>query len=217
MVVGGQRIAMALVMVSFCWAPAKADDAPDGMVKPAYAEDGNLVLPQAYRTWVFVGASLGLSYSPREPAQESAIFHHVYIQPQAYKHYVDTGNFPEKTMLVMENYSAATKKAQPVKGENPLAALHGRFEHKRVGLEVALKDSEHFEDRWAYFNFTARASLKKTAKAFPRAVCWNCHNDHALDDNVFVQFYPVLLEEYEKRSGTKVHRDEASKEGSQGR
>lgn len=212
-----KHLTIALVMVLFCGAVAKADDAPGGMVKPAYAEDGNLILPDAYRTWVFVGASIGLSYFGDKPARDPGLFHHVYIQPQAYKHYVDTGKFPEKTMLVMENYSAATKKAQPVKDENPLATLHGHFEHERVGLEVALKDSEHFEDRWAYFNFTAGASLKKTAKAFPKAVCWNCHNDHALDDNVFVQFYPVLLEEYEKRSGTTVHKGKASKNGSPGR
>lgn len=217
MVTDWQRLAIAFVMLSLWLPTAKADDAPGGMVRPAYAEDGNLIRPEAYRTWVFVGASIGLSYFGNEPARDPGLFHHVYIQPQAYKHYIDTGNFPEKTMLIMENYSAATKKAQPVKDENPFATLHGRFQHERVGLEVALKDSERFEDRWAYFNFTATRALKKTAKALPKAMCWNCHDNHALDDNVFVQFYPVLLEEYEKRNGKSGHKKEASKKGSPGR
>ena len=34
--------------------------------------------------------------------------------------------------------------------------------------------------------------LKPTAKAFNKRVCFACHNEHAQDDNVFVQFYPVL-------------------------
>ena len=36
------------------------------------------------------------------------------------------------------------------------------------------------------------ASELKAAKAFPKEACWNCHNEHAKTDNVFVQFYPTL-------------------------
>ncbi len=157
----------------------------EAMVKPSYTADGALNLPTEYREWVFVGASLGLSYNEEIKSEGPGRFHHIYMQPEAYRQYRDEGTFPEKTMLVMENYSAGSKL-------NP--NLHGHFEDERVGLEVALKDSEQFEDGWAYFNFSGGKALRPTATAFPKAACYDCHAEHAADDNVFVQFYPVLRE-----------------------
>ena len=183
------------------------DAVPDtaSMVTPTYTDDGALVLPTDYREWIFVGSSLGLSYFGAEPPSRAPVFHHVYMQPEAYRHYVETGTFPEKTMLVMENYSAGTKEnnttAPILEDKAEFQNLHGQFEDKRVGLEVALKDSETFEDGWAYFNFTRGAGLAESAKAFPKSTCWDCHDAHAADDNVFVQFYPVLREHLEKRLG----------------
>ena len=149
-----------------------------------------------------VGAAYGFSYG-EQPSPHS-VFHHVYIQPEAYKQYQETGTFPEKTMLVMENYTPGTKEdntaAGKVDGEEPFENLHGQFEDKRVGLEVALKDSEQFEDGWAYFAFSLMGGpLRDSAKAFPKTMCWDCHKAHAADDNVFVQFYPVLRESFEER------------------
>jgi len=79
------------------------------MTTPRYDEKGKLIRPEGYRKWVFVGASYGLSYSEKKTADAPELFHHVYIQPQAFEHYRNTGTFPEKTMLAMENYSADTK------------------------------------------------------------------------------------------------------------
>ncbi len=161
------------------------------MAKPAYTAAGELVKPEGYRGWVFVGSSLGLSYSEEAPKNLPGLFHHIYIQPEAYRQYVKDGTFPEKTMLVMENYSAGSK-------SNP--NLHGWFEDNLAGVEVALKDKETYADGWAYFNFSSGGGkLKPSAKAFPKAACFDCHAEHAADDNVFVQFYPVLKEEMQKQ------------------
>ena len=184
-------VTIGIAMVVIVGLADGADRDLGSMFKPAYDDDGALQLPTGYREWVYVGASLGLSYSEEIKREGPGRFHHIYMQPEAYRQYRDEGTFPEKTMLVMENYSAGSK-------ENP--NLHGYFEDKRVGLEVALKDSEHFEDGWAYFNFTTAKGLGQTAKAFPKAACYDCHAEHAQDDNVFVQFYPILREAAEKRS-----------------
>ncbi len=178
-------ISVCVVLILVVGAVQAASDGLESMVKPSYDEEGALRVPTDYREWVFVGASLGLSYSEEIKREGPGRFHHVYMQPEAYRQYRDEGTFPEKTMLVMENYSAGSK-------ENP--NLHGHFEDKRVGLEVALKDSDQFEDGWAYFNFTAAKGFRQTAKAFPKAACYDCHAEHAQDDNVFVQFYPILRE-----------------------
>ena len=157
------------------------------MAVPQYDADGKLLKPEGYQNWVFVGASLGLSYTEEVRREGPGLFHHVYIQPEAYEQYVAEGTFPEKTMLVMENFTAGTK-------VNP--NLHGYFEDKQVGFEVALKDKEQFEDGWAYFIFRgAPEKAPASAAAFPKASCWDCHNENALDDNVFVQFYPILKRE----------------------
>ena len=72
------------------------DAAPDtaSMVTPTYTEDGLLVLPTDYREWIFVGASLGLSYFGDEPPSRAPVFHHIYMQPEAFRHYAETGTFP---------------------------------------------------------------------------------------------------------------------------
>lgn len=155
------------------------------METPKYNEQGELIRPENYRTWVFVGASLGLSYTETPRRDDGpGMFHNVYIQREAFDRYMETGEFPEKTILAMENFSAGSKVSINQKGY---------FEDKLVGFEVALKDHEQFEEGWAYFNFTQRGGdLKATAKAFPKGVCYSCHDQHAANDNVFTQFYPML-------------------------
>ena len=157
---------------------------------PVYTDDGALRRPLGFRDWVFVGASLGLSYDQEDEKAEATksdkapgLFHNVYLQPEAYRHYQQTGEFPEKTMLVMTNYLPSQKDS---------VARGGFYESRLVGLEVAVKDSEQFDDGWAYFNFSSPAGLLDEARAFPRKSCYDCHAEHASDDNVFVQFYPVL-------------------------
>jgi len=151
------------------------------MSQPRYTEDKQLLLPEGYRTWVFVGASIGLSYSEQTRSDGPGAFHHIYMQPEAYAHYQRTGQFPEKTMLVMEVHKPEQKVS---------INKQGYFEGDRVALEVALKDHEKFEDGWAYFDFANGA--KKQSKAFPKTACFSCHQQHGADDNVFTQFYPVL-------------------------
>jgi hypothetical protein len=152
--------------------------AASGAAAPAYDGTGALLRPRGYRRWVFVGASLGLSYSEGGGADQ---FHHVYLRPESYDAFRRTGRFPEKTVLVLELHEAAQKVAP---------TRHGRFEGKRVALEVAVKDRERFPDGWAYFSFGDGS--RRSATAFARTDCFNCHRQHAKSDNVFVQFYPVL-------------------------
>ncbi len=54
---------------------------------------------------------------------------------------------------------------------------------------MALKDSSRFEEGWAYFDFS---NGKAESEPFAPHQCFSCHLDHAADDNVFTQFYPVL-------------------------
>jgi len=113
-------------------------------------------LPEDFRSWVFVGASTGLSYAESgRPRRGPGLFHNVYLEPQAYELYSRTGEFPEKTMLALAIYKPS-QKDDLVRG--------GFFEGDFVALEIALKDHERFEQGWAYFDFTGEGELlKKTA------------------------------------------------------
>jgi Cytochrome P460 len=154
---------------------------------PRYVNGGELVRPSDYRRWVFVGASLGLTYSPSPAMAGRQMFHHTYLAPRAYDAYLRTGDFPDKTMLVLELYDA-DQKAEPATG--------GWFESQRRAVEVAVKDRQRFPDcGWAYFTFSQGGRDATSATPFPASAgCVGCHREHAAHDNVFTQFYPILRE-----------------------
>ena len=151
---------------------------------PRYTGDNELIRPEGYREWVFIGATLGMSYQEGEAKLGPQEFHNLYINPAAYREYKASGKFPEKTVLVMERLTAGSRES---------INQRGHFEDKSKGIEVALKDSSQFEESWAYFDFIRPdGSAASSAKAFAKESCWACHNEHAATDNVFTQFYPML-------------------------
>lgn len=155
-----------------------------GGLTPAavFDESGRLRYPADYRTWVYAGTSLGLDYSGDARAGES--FQNVYIDPVSYAAYLETGEFPEGTVMVLE---IATSEVREEPG------LQGRYEGEILGIEASVKDSSRFEEGWAYFSFRGRGDApRQVAEAFPPESCWTCHHDHAETDHVFTQFYPVL-------------------------
>lgn len=175
-----------------------------GMVLPQYTDDGKLKVPENYRDWVFVGSSIGLSYNenvqaeadkaaesaegenPESPHYNPGVFHHTYMQPEAYAHYRKTGEFPEKTILVLEIYESLQKVQPDTKGFT---------QGKRLALEVSVKNHERVPEGWAYYDFRLKENKPaESARNFPKGMCYNCHEQHANEDKVFTQFYPILQE-----------------------
>src|SRR5712672_2273482 len=113
------------------------------MFQPRYADGNQLIRPEGFREWMFVGSNLNMGYSEGPPPAESR-FHNVYIQPEAYRQYAATGTFPDKTVMVMEVLAAGT---------NASINKKGQFEDRAIGVEVSVKDETRFPEKWAYFNF----------------------------------------------------------------
>jgi hypothetical protein len=157
---------------------------PAGMDLPSYTADGKLKRPAGFRNWVFAGASLGLSYAEVSNQAPPGRMHNVYLQPEAYQHYLKTGAFPEKTMFALVLYEPRQKES---------ISKHGYFSGKLSAVEIAVKDSERFEEGWAYFDFGAET--KEAAEPFPKDRCFACHHQNGQVDNVFVQFYPTLRDQ----------------------
>ena len=74
----------------------------------------------------------------------------------------------------------------------------GHFEAEQVGFEVAVKNGQRPDGSktvWAYYVFPGVACSQVAVaprQPSPIARCYQCHLEHAKDDNVWVQFYPVL-------------------------
>jgi hypothetical protein len=160
-------------------------------ISPQYDSSGALLRPKDFETWIFVGASTGLSYEPGTSARGSGEFKNVYITREAYEAYRATGKFPDKTMLALAVYDPS-EKVSPAKA--------GLFEGQFTSLAFAIKDHSHSPGGWSYYDFTSSSGhLADSAEPFPKSQCYDCHHQHATDDNVFVQFYPVLREIYDAR------------------
>ena len=172
---------LALLAAAGCQT-SKASSSLDDMTRPEYDSAGDMLRPEGYRHWVFVGASLGLRYAKDGEPQDDGpgTFHNVYIQPEAYTYFMEQGVFPEKTILAMETYEPGTR-------EPKSNLTGGYFEDAFAGLSAAVKDSERFEETWGYVTFDG-----ETATPFPRERCYDCHLEHGATDNVFTQFYPIL-------------------------
>ncbi|PTL88797.1 cytochrome P460 [Halomonas litopenaei] len=149
--------------------------------------DGELTRPTGFREWVFVGTPL----TPNDMNNGKAPFpefHAVYIDPESWDHWKETGEFRDGAIMIKELISVGSKQA---------ASGNGYFMGEYIGLEATIKSSEHFPDEpgnWAYYSFSTpdHSSLKETAAAFPTAACNACHAAAAADDFVFTQYYPVL-------------------------
>ncbi|MGI9262269.1 MAG: cytochrome P460 family protein, partial [Woeseiaceae bacterium] len=114
--------------------------------------------------------------------------HNVYIDPESWAHWKETGEFRDSTILMKELISVGSKTA--VSG-------NGYFQGDFIGLEATIKSAEHFPDEpgnWAYFSFTTpdHQALTTSAAQFPTASCNACHAAAAAEDFVFTQYYPVL-------------------------
>jgi len=151
----------------------------------AFDKDGNLMMPENHRTWIYVGTPV--TPNDMNPPQAAfPDFHNVYIHPDAYAYYKKTGEFMDGTIMVKELATVGTKEA---------ASGNGYFQGEFYGLEATVKDKKRFPEEpgnWAYFSFGHSYPLSKTAKAFPTADCNSCHESAAAKDFVFIQHYPVL-------------------------
>lgn len=153
--------------------------------EPQYTSNGELKLPNNYREWIYLSSGLGMTYGLVESAANTVIgerFDNVFVTPQAYKAFLATGTWPDKTIFIMEVRTSASK-GSINKG--------GHFQEGLVGLEAHVKDQSRFPTRWEFFGF---GPVARTAPPQgPKSSCQTCHSTNGAADNTFVQFYPTLL------------------------
>ena len=167
---------MVLLLGVMALVAAAPDDGPH------YTADGKMLRPDNYREWVFLSSGLGMTYGPLARPGEP-MFDNVFASREAYRSFLDTGRWPDKTVLVLE-----------VRGSESKGSINqsGHFQSGVVGMEVHVKDEKRFPRKWAFFGFPEGVTA---AEAMPESRgCFACHEPNGAVDTTFVQFYPTLLD-----------------------
>src|SRR5262249_31585088 len=78
--------------------------------EPRYTASGQLVRPDNYREWIYLSSGLGMTYGTVESANAmSPRFDNVFVTPEAYKKFLETGTWPDKTIFALEVRYSSTK------------------------------------------------------------------------------------------------------------
>lgn len=172
---------VGLFLISYALSGADSSPVAD---RPQYTADGQLKLPKDYREWIFLSSGLGMVYGPLASAnrEDNPMFDNVYANRSAYRAFLDSGRWPDKTVLVLE-----------VRGSQSKGSINqaGHFQTDSMGVGVHVKDEKRFPGKWAFFSFDNGGD---TAKMIPMTEsCYSCHEKSGVVDTTFVQFYPTLL------------------------
>ncbi len=170
--------------------PSQGNEPTSSTQTPTYTSDGRLLFPANYREWIYLTSGVDMSYSPNAMGMDHSMFDNVFVNPDAYKAFLQTGTWPDKTMLVLEVRVAGSKASINKSGHYQTSDTMGR--------EVHVKDQSRFPGKWAFFGFETDSPSKQVPK---EASCYSCHEQHAAVDTTFVQFYPTLIE-LAKKKGT---------------
>jgi Cytochrome P460 len=192
MIAMGKRIFPCVIGLAVLMASARFPIAGQQAVSaaPRFTADNQLLRPDNYREWIWLSSGLGMSYGPAAQSAREPVFDNVFVTPAAYRSFLETGRWPDKTMFVLELRSA-------VSGASINKA--GRSQGEIAGMEVEVKDESRFPGKWGFFDFRAGVTQ---AKMIPKSeACYACHGTNGAVDNTFVQFYPTLIE-VAKQKGT---------------
>jgi len=160
-----------------------------------FDSNGKLKLPDPhiFRRWVFVGAPLtpnGLNNGKANFPE----YHHVYIEAKNIDAYLQTGEFPEGTIIVKE----LTRVLDPAfpDGSRKEPSGRGYFNGQYNGIDITVKDSKRFAktNGWGFFTFGHHPlPYSESAEEAPASECASCHQTYvAKTDMTWVQFYPLL-------------------------
>lgn len=201
-------VALAIVVAASALAAAQSTSSGSGSTGArvtdgvSYSTSGQAMRPTNYREWVYLTTGLGMTYGPAQPAAgRPPLFDNVFVNPQSYKAFVNTGRWPDGTMFILELRRSVA---------NASINNGGFTQTEVVALESAVKDSQRYASTggWGYFEFGAPPkAVESAAPQPPTATCYACHSTHTAVDNTFVQFYPTLFEVAREKGTVKATYD----------
>src|SRR5437763_12650875 len=113
--------------------------------QPQFTNDGKLMRPENYREWIFLSSGLGMTYGALGAGarKDHPLFDNVFVNPPAYKSFLATGTWPDKTIFVLEVRASGSKSS---------INTGGHYQDEIEGVQAAVKDSR-VPGNWGYFGF----------------------------------------------------------------
>src|SRR6202044_711450 len=100
--------AALLIGIALLFLPAFSQNSKLPNSGPEYTSDSQLKFPEHYRDWVYLTTGFDMSYNPAMQMGHH-MFDNVFVNPEAYKGFVATGTWPDKTTLLIEARKAEDK------------------------------------------------------------------------------------------------------------
>src|SRR5947209_6435431 len=125
-------VAIGVIALLLTTAGSSPNTPPDS--GPEYTGNGELRMPEHYRDWVYLTSGFDMSYNPGARSGDNHNFDNVFVNPQAYRAFLDRGTWPDGTMLALEVRHAQSR------GSINQA---GSFQSQEVAaVELHVKDSK---------------------------------------------------------------------------
>jgi len=192
-------VVLALILVAF----GSRVQPPAALAATAPPPGPVVTIPPDYRTWVYASASLALSYPdeeakltalarahlpPAKTADQKPAFQNVFVTPEAYRAFVQTGHWPDKTMFVLEVRTSVARQSK-------FLSPGGLYQGDIVAMRMEMRDDARYPSKWAWFNFEQNNGAWRPTLPQPEPAknCLQCHADHGAVDDSFTQFYPTLF------------------------
>lgn len=150
-----------------------------------FNEQGELLRPQNYRTWIFVGT--GATPKSHDSTAAFPDFQNIYIDPESYEFWKENGYYREGTIMVKELIR---------KGDTIAPIGRGFFQGEAYSLSATIKDTARFKDMpggWQYFKYADyEKGLLTESSPMLGTKCTGCHSRSQAGLGPFTEYYLVL-------------------------
>ncbi len=146
---------------------------------------GNIRLPDNYRqTWTHLG-----SWLVGDPNAPGHGFHDVYTQKDAATAYLETGEFPDGSVLIKE--VRAVESGAKTTGQAKWAGDTNIWFVMVKDQQERFKGNVHWGEGWGWALFKADNPSANVSQGFAET-CLGCHGPAKNTDWVFIEGYPTL-------------------------
>lgn len=185
-----------IIVVLSVWLTAHADDALKSTYENLVDAEGNISLPEDFRTeWAFLGtwsiAEMDVEQSSAASGHGAAGLHNVYTQRGVAEFFRKHGSFPDGAVLVKELLKAETA---------PMTTGTVSRGTDVEGWFIMVKDTKGrfassplWGDGWGWALINADKPDTVVTRNY-KTECIGCHIPAKKDDWIYLSGYPVLAE-----------------------
>ncbi len=181
--------AVAAILLTSCSSGSPSDLSEDRSESTTWptdivSETGDISFPQDFLKWQSIGA-----WSTADESGKANGMHQVYASPGAVVTFLETGEFPDGTVLVKEVRGAATAKLST--GAASYATDKGVWFVMVKDQKKRFPNNALWGDGWGWALFEAEEPTKQVATDYKKD-CLTCHIPAKETDWIYIEAYPVL-------------------------